>query len=206
MAPEQKDNLYSEIYFIKQVLDAEKKKFGEYEDINGFRYLPPKYYLQLEDYTGGLSYINWFYANFPDDPGFPDFLFVCTILLYKNGELKEAKKKAFETFYNNTYFFDRYFGRPIIPIDKWEGSDIEKPSFTAYLDYTSSQPKLADFTEWLDNLVESGEFKEKSAKFIAIKKLLATETDVELRHYLIMAARKMEKESSYSQPIGRESI
>jgi hypothetical protein len=50
-----------------------------------------KYYVQLGDYAGGLRYTRWFDKNFPDDIGYPDFLFEWTIILFRNAKLKEAE-------------------------------------------------------------------------------------------------------------------
>lgn len=38
-----------------------------------------------------MKYLNWFNKNFPDDSGFPDFLFEWTLILYQKGKLKEAE-------------------------------------------------------------------------------------------------------------------
>ncbi|MBK6877118.1 MAG: hypothetical protein IPG99_11910 [Ignavibacteria bacterium] len=35
-----------------------------YDDSGGIRYLPPRYYIQLENFSGGLRYMNWFNKNF----------------------------------------------------------------------------------------------------------------------------------------------
>ena len=145
------------------------------------------------NYSGGLTYTKWFNKNFPDDSGFPDFLFEWTIILFKTGKIKEAEKKAFQTFCSNTYLFDKYFGRQIIPIDKWEGSNLEIPAFTKYLEYSNEQKELADFTKWLDTLISTQAFINKSNKYVDIQKRLRTEDDPETRHYLVEAASQLEQ-------------
>ncbi len=82
MTPKQTERLRKKITAIRRTLAAEKRKFGCYDDGRGLRYLPTKYYIQLADYKGGLTYTRWFQKNFPDDCGFPDFLFEWTILLF----------------------------------------------------------------------------------------------------------------------------
>src|SRR5438309_8813865 len=133
MTPKQIERLRTKISNIRQTLATEKRKFGCYDDSRGLRYLPTKYFIQLHDYKGGLTYLRWFSKNFPDDGGFPDFLFEWTIILFKCGKTKEAAKKAFETFCANTYLFDKFFGKPVMPIEKWEGSNLEVPGFADYL-------------------------------------------------------------------------
>lgn len=193
MTPKQIERLRTKIFNIKRTLAAEKRKFGCYDDSRGLRYLPIKYYIQIQDYKGGLTYLRWFGKNFPDDGSFPDFLFEWTIILFKCGKTKEAAKKAFETFCANTYLFDKFFDRPFTPVDKWEGSNLEVPGFTEYLDYSSGSPELADYSEWLDNLIATEDFKSRCDKYIAIHKLLKTEGNWETRHYLIMKARELEE-------------
>ncbi|TKK64024.1 hypothetical protein FC093_23430 [Ilyomonas limi] len=193
MTPKQTERLLTKISNIKRTLAAEKRKFGCYDDSRGLRYLPTKYFIQLQDYKGGLTYLRWFSKNFPDDGGFPDFLFEWTIILFKCGKSKGAVKKAFETFCANTYLFDKFFGRPITPIDKWEGSNLEVPGFTDYLDYSSGQAELADFSEWLDSLTATDDFKSRCDKYIDIHRRLKMENDRETRHYLIMQARQLEE-------------
>jgi hypothetical protein len=187
------ERLKKKIADIRRTLAAEKRKFGAYDDSRGLRYLPTKYYIQLGDYKGGLTYLRWFDKNFPDDVGFPDFLFERTIILFKAGKAKEAEKKAFETFCANTYLFDKFFGRPITPIEKWEGSNLAVPSFTDYFNYSSGQPELADFSEWLGQFILSEDFKNRSDQYIDIYKRLKDESDSEARHYLLMKARQLSR-------------
>jgi hypothetical protein len=75
MTPYQKQRLELKIKKIRNILAAEKRKFVGYDDSRGLRYLPTSIYIKLQDYKGGLVYTRWFAKNFPDDAGFPDFLF-----------------------------------------------------------------------------------------------------------------------------------
>jgi hypothetical protein len=170
---------------IKRKLAAEKKKYGCYDDSRGIRYLPTRYFIQLNDYSGGLLYLKWFGKNFPDDGGFPEFLFEATIILFKNGKTKEAGKKAFQTFCSNPYWFNKYFGKPIQPFDIWSSSNLTTPGYTELLEYSSELPSLADFSEWLNKLISTEAFINRSNQYIAIYKKLKTESDVERRHYLV---------------------
>src|SRR5207244_2561848 len=102
-------------------------------------------------------------------------------------------KKAFETYCGNTYLFDKFFGRPIVPIEKYEGSNLEVAGFTEYFEYSSKQSELADFSEWLAKLIETEEFKSRCDKYIDIYKRLKTEGDYETRHYLPIQARQLEE-------------
>src|SRR3989338_1533576 len=104
MTEKQQERIRLKIKKIKSELAADKKRWGGfYDDSRGLRYLPLEYYIKLKDYSGGKRYINWFYKNFPDDGGFPEFLFESTIVLFYSKKHKEAKRKLFETFSLNIY-------------------------------------------------------------------------------------------------------
>jgi len=196
MIPKQQERIITKIKKIKAELAADKKRWGGfYNDSRGLRYLPPRLYIQLTDFSGGLRYMNWFTRNFSDDCGFPDFLFEWTIILFKTGRLKDAEKKAFETFCCNTYIFNKFFDRVITPIDKYENSNIDIPQYaTDYFDYSYKQSNLTDFSEWLKQFLETDIFLLLSNKYIDIYKRLKVEHDREIRHYLIVQAGQLENE------------
>jgi len=189
----QTDRVKTKIKRIRGILAAEKRQFGGYDDSRGLRYIPPGLYIKMEDYAGGLTYLRWFKKNFSDDAGFPDFLFEWMIILFMNNKLKEAEKKAVETFCSNTYLFDKFFGKEILPIKKYEGSNIDSPEFTQYLPYRSEQPELGEFAKWLSSLSNQEKFKDFSSKFIAINKRLHTEDDDETRGYLFKQLEQMKE-------------
>jgi hypothetical protein len=96
MTPNQTEKLKRKIAEIKRILSVEKRRFGCYDDSRGLRYLPAGYFVRLGDYAGGLAYLKWFHRNFPDDGGFPEFVFESAILFFKNGRRKEAGKAIFQ--------------------------------------------------------------------------------------------------------------
>jgi hypothetical protein len=192
MTSKQADGIRNNIIRIKSLLAADKRRWGGYyDDSLGLRYLPPKLYIQIADYTGGLNYTKWFSKNFPDDVCTPDFLFEWTIILFKSGKIKDAEKKAFESFCSNAYIFDKYFGRPIIPIDKYENSNMETTFFTEKFDYSSNQTELVDFTDWLKHYIIQETFIMATSKYIEIYKRLKTEQDREKRGYLLKLAKQI---------------
>lgn len=196
MTPKQQERIEKKIKKIKAALAADKNRWGGfYDDSGGIRYLPPRYYIQLENFSGGLRYMNWFNKNFPDDCGYPDFMFEWTIILFKTGRLKEAEKKAFLTFTRNTYVFDKFFCRLITPIDKWEGSNLEVPDFAInYFKYSHDEVNLLDFAAWLDNLTRSEKFVRLMNNYIDIHKRLKGESDHKKRKNLIEQADMLENE------------
>jgi hypothetical protein len=164
MTPKQPERLKKKITSVKQKLAAEKRKYGGYDDSRGLRYLPTKYFIQLADYSGGLKYLHWFDKNFPDDGGFPEFLFESTIILFKSGKIKEAEKKASQTFCANPYWFNKFFGRPMVLLDMWHASNTTTIEYTDALEYSNEQADLSDFAEWLDKVISTSDFAERSAE------------------------------------------
>lgn len=185
MTPKQIERIQIKIKKIRAALAAEKRKFGGYDDSRRMRYMPPQLFIKIQDYKGGLVYLRWFKKNFSDDIGFPDFLFEWTLILFKNGKLKDAEQKAIETYFSNSYLFDKYFGREIIPIEKYEYSNVSNAEFVKYLNYSSEQEELADFTEWLREFEKSERFQVIREKYIEINKRLLHEEDYETRLYLL---------------------
>ena len=193
MTPKQIKRAKKKISDIKRTLAAEKRKFGCYDDSRGLRYLPTKYFIQLADYSGGLTYLKWFEKNFPDDSGFPEFLFESTIILFKCRKTKEAEQKAFQTFCSNPYWFDKYFCRLKTPLDMWHRSNLTTLEYTEALEYSSEQADLEDFSEWLNKLISTDNFTNRSEKYVGIYRRLKTETDKEMQHYLVQQAAQLEQ-------------
>lgn len=193
MTPKQEERIIDKIKKIKAELAADKKRWGGfYDDSRGLRYLPPQYYIKLQDYKGALRYFNWFAKTFPDDEGFPDFLFEWTIVLFKNGKLKEAEKKAFITYSKNTFLLKVYFGSAIIYLETLENTGVESKEFILkYFNYSSSQNELSDFTDWLAEIVSSDKFQSKSKEFIDIQKQLSSERELSARQKLMMQEKRL---------------
>nr|WP_288837591.1 hypothetical protein [uncultured Flavobacterium sp.] len=170
MTPKRIEALKTKITNIKRKLSAERRKYGYYDDSRGNRYLPLKYFIELEDYKGALAYLKWFSKNFPDDMGFPDFLFEWTIILFKCGKTKEATEKAFETFCRNTYLFDQFLGKPLMQINKREGSNLETIAFAKRLEYSNVDSKLIDFSDWLTLTISDKDFRHRCDSYIDLER------------------------------------
>ena len=188
MTPKQTEKLKKKIADIKRILAAEKRKFGAYDDSRGLRYLPTGYFVRLGDYKGGLAYVKWFYKNFPDDGGFPEFLFETAILLFKTGRFNEAGSAAFRTFCSNPYWIDHFLGCPLTPLDIWHSSNLMQVEYTQELTYTSGQPDLLDFSDWLRKLITTEDFTRRSGRYVEMYRNLKVETDKENRRRLVHEA------------------
>ena len=192
MTPKQSQRLIKKIADIKRALAAEKRTFGGYDDSRGLRYLPTRYYLQLADYKGGLAYTRWFAKTFPDDIGFPDFLFEWAVLLFKSGKLEQAKAKIWQTFCANTYVLDKFVGHPIHPLPKYEWSNLAQAGFTQYFTYSHQQPELVDFSQWLGEFMTSELFTTRKARYLSVHQQLVVEDDQEIKDYLRKEADQLE--------------
>ena len=176
MTPKQVERLRDKITKIKRALTADKKRWGGfYDDSQGLRYLPPELYLKLKDYTGALRYFNWFKKNFPDDIGFPTFLFEWTVTLFKTKRLEQAENKAIETFFSNTYLIDKFLGKEFLELHISENSNWELSSLAENFHYSKDQNELSDFAKWLNSFVTSNKFFKIANEFIDIERKLKTE-------------------------------
>lgn len=175
MTPKQIEIIQNKITKIKRALAADKRQWGCYDDSRGLRYLPPALYLKLQDYKGAMRYFNWFHKNFDDDIGYPTFLLEWSITLFKNNKLKEAEKKALETFFSNTYLIDKFLGKELLDLNISEHSNWENPELVDNLIYKHSDEELRDFTAWLSEFVISQKFNQYANEFIEIQRRLKTE-------------------------------
>lgn len=191
MTPKQIERIRKKIASIRQTLAAERRKFGCYDDGRGLRYLPPELYLKIRDYKGGLTYLKWFEKNFSDDSGYPPFLFEWTIILFRNGKLADAERKAFKAFCANNYLFDAFFGRPIQESKVRYWSNWETPAVALAMNYAAEQPELSDFAEWLSAFITSEKFLKPKEQFLTIETRLETKEDLETRRALARQLREL---------------
>ncbi len=175
MIPIQEQRIRNKITRIRKALAAEKRQWGGYHDGGGLRYAPPELFVKLKDYKGGLRYLQWFARTFPDDIGHPVFLFEWTLILFKTGKTKDAVRKAYQTFMENTYIFDKFLGKEFLRFDKMESSDWAKESLAEYFQYSASAPELIDFAAWLKAILTSEQFYKLANEFIDIEARLKEE-------------------------------
>lgn len=179
-------SIQTKIQRIKKALADDKKRWGgQYNDSRGLRYLPPEQYLKLQDYSGAQRYFNWFHKNFPDDSGYPDFLFEWTITLFYCKKIKEAENKAIQTHFSNQYYLDKYFNKQIVRLDKRHHSNWEYPEMTENFAYSATQEHLVDVTNWLEQFVTSDKFTTAVTQYNELEEQLSKESDVSRRSKII---------------------
>jgi len=176
MTPKQIERIKKKIIVIKRELAPDKRRCGGFfDDSRGLRYLPPELYLKLNDYSGALRYFNWFKKNFPDDIGFPIFLFEWTITLFKTQQIKEAEKKALQTFSSNIYLLDKFLEKESLEINKLENSNWASADLVQNLQYSKDKKELTEFADWLGIFVTNEKFCKFANKFIELKVKLKME-------------------------------
>ncbi|TDN36811.1 hypothetical protein E4631_21615 [Hymenobacter sp. UV11] len=185
MTPKQADRLRRQLTAIRRTLAAEKRKFGGYDDSRGLRYLPTRYYVQLADFTGGLTYLRWFWRSFPTDIGFADFLFEATIILFKQGKLKEASRQATATFRADRQLLAHFLGQPVPPAEVWENPPLAAEAYARYFATLGSPNTLLDVAEWVGELTSSEEFVASAEQFSDLHRQLHGEQDQEKRRQLL---------------------
>jgi hypothetical protein len=172
MTPNQAKHIKTKITKIKKELAADKRRWGGfYDDSRGLRYLPPALYIKLGDYSGAKRYFNWFAKNFPDDMGYPIFLFEWTITLFKTRKKAQAEQMALEAYRANTYLFDAFFQRPPHGLSIREWSNWASKNLATNLSYSETDKELADFAKWLEAFMDSEKFQQFAEDFLASRQL-----------------------------------
>ncbi len=176
MTEKQIERIKLKIDKYKKVLAADKKMWGgEYHDGQGIRYIITAEYIKIKDYSSGLKFLKWYDKNFPDDTGYPLFLFEATFILFKNNKLSEAEEKAHRTFFSNTYLFDKFLEREMLQINKNENSNWESKSLLESFHYRRTEAEFSDFAIWLESILRSSTFLDKVNEFMEINQKLKTE-------------------------------
>ncbi len=192
MTDKQVERVLAKIAKYKKALAADKKHWGgQYHDGQGIRYIIPEQFIKIKDYKGGLRYLNWFDKNFPDDSGYPIFLFEWTFILFKCNKLLDAEQKAYRTFFSNTYLFDKFLGKQPLQLDKYESSNWEYASLVDNFAYACTDTEFIEFASWIDQILNSRTFLDKANEFIEIERALNDEEALQKRSELVHRLSKI---------------
>lgn len=192
MTEKQVERIKNKIERYKKALAADKKYWGgQYNDGGGIRYLLPEQFIKIKDFKGGLRYFNWFEKNFPEDIGYPVFLFEWTFILFKCNRLQQAEQKAHRTLFSNTYLFDKFFGKELLPLDKSENSSWELVSLVDNFIYSSKDVAFKEFANWLEKVLNSRIFLDKANEFLFIERELKDEPVGQRRSELVEKSSKL---------------
>ncbi|HEY1869488.1 MAG TPA: hypothetical protein VGG71_00450 [Chitinophagaceae bacterium] len=112
MTEKQIEWIKGKIKAIRNTVAAEKRKFGCYDDSRGIRYLPLQYYLQLHDFTGGLTYTRCSIKIFRMMVAFLNFYLSGRSFFLKTGRLRRRRKKRSRHFVPIPIFSTNSLGGP----------------------------------------------------------------------------------------------
>jgi hypothetical protein len=192
MTEKQLERIKLKIDKYKKLLAIDKKMWGgQHHDGQGIRYIITTEYIKLKDYKSGLKYLKWFDKYFPDDSGYPIFLFEATLILFKCEKLKEAEEKAYRTFFSNTYLFDKFLERATLKLDKNESSNWEFESLVDNFPYRKTETEFNGFAIWVEGILNSRIFLDKANEFIEIEQKLKTEPVGQTRTILVERLSKI---------------
>ncbi|NJK97153.1 MAG: hypothetical protein HC905_21570 [Bacteroidales bacterium] len=168
----------------RAALAAEKRKFGDYDDSAGRRYVIADLYMKISDYKGAITYKKWFDKNFPDDMGSALLSLNWSVAYYELGKMHEAKMLAIETGLQNVYLHHLLLKRSVTRIDMEEhGHDLL--AFAEELVNYCKKTVTSPYLEWLTGFMESDEYKKPVTRYIALSKLLKDEDNREKRSELL---------------------
>lgn len=163
--------------YKKALADDKKRWGGEHHDGRGIRYEITSEYIKLKDYKGGLRYLNWFRKYFPDDAGYPLFLFESAFILFKNNKLKEAEKKAHRAFFSGALIFN-IFSEGVISKRIHKDNFIWKSEFLIEsFPYSGKEEEFTEFAAWLEIIFMKNDFIEKVEEYHELEQKLINEPD-----------------------------
>jgi hypothetical protein len=189
MTEKQKQRKLQEIERLKNVLKAEKRKFGGIHDGRGFRYVIAEQLVELNEFTLANNYLKWFNKNFPDDYTYAYFQFCAAVTKYQVGKLKEAEQHLIQVNRHNTYILELLIDDDMKDQDKYEWNESET------LEYTRSNlPEFLKlmtpvFHQWLSKIISEPSYISYYRRYISIKKLLKDLNVSKERNNLLDAER-----------------
>lgn len=162
MTPKQIERVQNKIKKIRKEIYNEKRLCGGYHDGRGLRYIPFELYLKIQDFKGGLTYLRWFIKTFPDDIAMAEIMIMSSLIYFKNGKIKDAEKKALQTYFADSNVFDVFLDRPI---KEDNDSSYDLKAIKDFFTELKTQNDLTDFQSWLTDFENSEIFKSYTSRF-----------------------------------------
>ncbi len=178
--------IQTKISKLRNILAAERARFGGYDDSAGRRYTILNLYVSIGDYKGAANYLRWFFKNFPDDAGFPFFWVEACITYFYNNKLDQARSMAFKAFVANPYTWEVFFTGTAIEVERikpssnWEGLKL-----ALQLPYRANQEQYVDFSSWLQDCLVEPKMQELIQTYFDLKLKLSTTPVGQLRTSLV---------------------
>jgi len=171
MTEKQIERIQLTIKQYKAALAAEKKIFGGYDDSAGRRYDIALLYILIADYKGAITYKKWFNKNFDDDAGDIMLSLNWSVAYFEFGKLAEAKVHTIDTAFQNVYLHNLLLDKGVEQIDMYELMYNMLEFTTTNIDqYKKAVTK--SYIDWLQEFIETDEYKNPVNKYIALGKLM----------------------------------
>ena len=194
MTPKQIEKVQNKIKRIRKEIYEEKRLYGGYHDGRGLRYIPFELYLKIQDFNGGLTYLRWFTKTFPDDIAMPEIMLMSSVIYFKNDKIKEAEKKALQTYFADSLTLDIFLDRQI---KNDENSNFDLKGLKDFFEDLKKQNDLTDFQNWLGDFEKTQTFKDYKSNYQELKLKLDKETNDKVVHDLLNKIHKLQRLEKY---------
>ncbi len=185
MTDKQRDKIKQKIRSLRSKLNAEKRKYGWYDDSYGKRYLIGNLYVQLGDYRLAKKYFDWFDQEFPDDIGFSQFNFGRVKTLFVLKKEQESLSKLIEVEANNSYLIDILLERTKQQIEKREWSNLATLKYAKGLIVDCERIMTEEFRDWLEKITSSTSYQDFKRKHLELEIQLSNENSIEKRKEIL---------------------
>lgn len=147
-----KASLKNKIRSLQLALREDKRKWGgQFHDGRGIRYMAPAVYIELQDYKGGMRYVNWFNKHFKDDAAYGTFFLECCLIAFMAGKPEQAKAFLIKAKLENPVLIQFFLNRntelnafhQITPKTEHLIRECEQ------LPYHNEDPRFLPFVNWL---------------------------------------------------------
>jgi len=124
----------------------------------------------------------------------PGITFMSSLIYYKNQKMKEAEKKALQTFFADSNAYDIFLGRPVPEI---ANSNFDLNSIKDFYSEILKLIDVTDYTNWLIDFEKSSIFVEHIAEFQALREKQLSEQDETIAEELFEKIIKLKRLENY---------
>lgn len=124
----------------------------------------------------------------------PDIMFMASFIYFKNNKIKDAEKKAIQTYFAEPLTFDIFFERPIT---QNEESNLDFSSFKDFFSDLKKQNNLTEFQNWLTEFEKSETYNKYKSKYHELKSQLRKNTDERTSDDLLDKLLELERLEKY---------
>ena len=170
--PKDAKRIKERIRRYERALEQEKRRFGNYRDGSGKRFLLGPLYMILGDLEDALESFAWFEAAFPDSADEAPQILCWSLALHRAGQDMKARRMLRRTMLANLYILPQLLGMEVRRHDMWHGSNTEEPSYLGWVpeEYWALWGDAE--RQWAGSLWQCGEFREARERYIELGHML----------------------------------